>query len=90
MSAGKARNRGTLANGRIRQFFAGRQSRGSQPAYPGDRELRREDGLTIQIHRVDVYDGKVKEGKRKVANVPIVAVYVPAEMAKDWLPRSSS
>lgn len=46
------------------------------------------DGVTIQIHRLDVYDGNVAEGRRLREDVPVVAVWVPGVMAQDWIVQS--
>ena len=51
--------------------------------YPGDERIRASMGLTIQIHELEV---RQKNRGSVIANdVPAVAVWVPHEMAQDWL-----
>ncbi len=51
--------------------------------YPGDERVRTVDGLTIQIHTLEVR----QKGRGPViaSQVPTVAVWVPASMSRDWL-----
>ncbi len=50
--------------------------------YRGDRQLRARRGLTIQIHRLD----QVRWEREVVAvDVPIIAVWVPRELAAGWI-----
>jgi len=49
--------------------------------YPGDREIHATDEVTIQIYRLIV----TEDGQDKIVDVPLVAVWVPAELARDWL-----
>lgn len=48
--------------------------------YPGDRQIRAPQGMTVQIHNLDV----VREQDR-IRSVPVVAVWVPREMARSWI-----
>jgi len=51
--------------------------------YPGDDRERAAQGVTIQIHTLDV---RQKERGALIAeNVPSVAVWIPQAMAQDWL-----
>lgn len=49
--------------------------------YPGDRAIRGEHGLTVQIHKLTI----TRRGERLVQNVPTVAIWVPREMSRQWL-----
>lgn len=50
--------------------------------YRGDRQLRARRGLTIQIHRLD----QVRREREVVAvDVPVIAVWVPRELAAGWI-----
>lgn len=51
--------------------------------YPGDERIRAADGITIQIHTLEV---RQKNRGPVIADyVPAVAVFVPASMSRDWL-----
>jgi hypothetical protein len=73
-------------NDEIPNFFQGeypvepKEKRGS--IYPGDREIRLFDNLTVQIRRVNVKD---KQGKRIADDVPVVTIWIPNKMSGDWL-----
>ena len=71
--------------GAIKELFQGRQyaGRGDQRhlTYPGDREVRGNTGLTVHMSYLDL-----GEPDALIAdNVPHVAVYVPAALARDTL-----
>ena len=51
--------------------------------YPGDDRIRSVDGLTIQIHTLEVR--QKNRGPVIAQDVPTIAVWVPAVMARDWL-----
>ncbi len=83
--------RGTDDKGEIINLFAGAYPvEGRDKVYPGDRKIRAEGGVTIQLHRLDVYDGNVSEGDVLREDVPIVAVWVPQEMAQDWVVQAAN
>lgn len=91
MRPGEKSRRGTNSKGEIGQLFQGAYPvKGKDKVYPGDREIKAEDGVTIQLHRLDVYDGNVSEGKRLRKDVPVVAVWVPRGMAQDWVVQSAT
>ena len=49
--------------------------------YPGDRAIRDDDNVTVQIHTL-----KLMRDKQEVAqNVPVLAVWVPARLARAWI-----
>jgi hypothetical protein len=84
MSRGASRERTVDGDDQIPNLFQGAapvdppQLRGS--VYPGDREIRGETGLTVQVHRL-----RVVRPSEVLADVPTVAIWVPAEMAREWL-----
>ena len=72
-------------NGELSNLFQGefpvnpREHRGT--IYPGDRMIRHHDQVTIQIHRLDLtMDDEVVE-----TDVTVVAVWIPARLARAWL-----
>jgi len=82
MSGGRVRRRSVDDNGEIRNLFQGKNPRTGPVIYPGDREIRGTAGLTVQIHTLSVRDDHDAE---IAADVPAVAVWVPAAMANDWV-----
>jgi hypothetical protein len=91
MRPGVETERGTTAKGEIINLFAGANPvEGKDKVYPGDRDIKADEGVTIQLHRLDVYEGNVSEGKRLRENVAVVAVWVPREMAQDWVVQSAA
>lgn len=91
MRPGVKTERGTTDKGEIINLFAGANPvEGKDKVYPGDREIKADEGVTIQLHRLDVYEGNVSEGKRLREDVPVVAVWVPREMAQDWVVQSAT
>jgi len=51
--------------------------------YPGDGRIRGHAGLTIQMHTLCV---RTHDGTTLIADdVPAVAVWVPSDMAADWI-----
>jgi hypothetical protein len=81
MSKGARRERTLNDRDEIPNLFQGSNSIDNEVVYPGDRGIVDRQRLTVQIHNVDVaiHDGPVFE------NVPVVAVFVPGVMARDWL-----
>ena len=86
MSPQYERRRGVDRNGRIPNLFQGAapvnppELRGS--VYPGDREIRDDNGVAIQVHVLSLTD----EDEDVVAqDVPVIAVWVPARMAIPWI-----
>jgi hypothetical protein len=87
MSPGVRRQRGVHDNGEIRNPFQGEapvnppSMRGS--VYPGDRMIRSNDKVSIQIYELDLTQG---ENDAVVArNVPLIAVWVPSRLSRRWL-----
>lgn len=85
MSPSEERERGVDDEDRILNLFQGadpvnpESERGK--IYPGDRAIRGERGLTVQIHKLTI---KRRDGSR-VQNVPTMAIWVPREMSRQWL-----
>ena len=82
MSAGAVRRRSVDRNGEIKNLFQGKNPRSGPIVYPGDREIRASSGLTVQIHTLSVRE---EQGPEIAGDVPAVAVWVPAAMARDWV-----
>jgi hypothetical protein len=86
MSKGKERVRSVNDDEEIPTLFQGANYADAghkDMVYPGDDGIRADSGLTIQIHTLQV---RQKDRGSAIANdVPTIAVWVPAEMANDWL-----
>ena len=84
MSPSARRQRGVKRSGEITNLFQGAspvhpiERRGE--IYPGDRQIREEDNVTIQIHTIDL-----TYGGNTIREVPIVAVWVPSRLARGWV-----
>ena len=88
MTPGRLRERGLDDKDEIKNLFQGQNPDGvprMAAIYPGDREIRAADGLTIQIHRLRL---KHDNGTVAANDVPAVAVWVPRRMAADWISQS--
>lgn len=91
MSQGASRERSVNAEGEIPNLFQGSNPGGSvtprQIIYPGDREIRVDDQLTLQIHTLEVRD----ESRSQVIarDVPAITVWVPQSMAAAWLSQAA-
>lgn len=76
--------RGLRAHDTISQLFQGESPatkttpRGE--VYPGDRSIRGDDRVSVQLHSIDIE----QEGSLIAADVPVVAVWVPARLATGW------
>ncbi|MGC1890864.1 MAG: hypothetical protein WA709_33120, partial [Stellaceae bacterium] len=85
MSPAARRRRGVDENGEVTQLFQGeapvqpRERRGE--VYPGDRAIRDNDAVTIQLHTLDL----TREDVVILEDVPVVAVWVPARLARGWV-----
>ena len=84
MGNGQRRQRG-YENDRIKQLFQGRQYatlNGERVVtYPGDREVRAPQGLTVQMSYLDIGE----PGSLIAENVPHIAVWIPGAIARDSL-----
>ena len=79
------RVRGIDENGEVTNLFQGeapvhpRERRGE--VYPGDRAIRDDDNVTVQIHTLNL----TRDNQEIAQNVPILAVWVPARLARAWI-----
>lgn len=73
------RRRSLGENGKIKNLFQGQNPKSGRLLYVGDRRVRREGTLTVQIHRLDLhaYDGTDEGGGLVATDVPVLALYVP-------------
>lgn len=85
ISQATRRSRSIDENGEVTNLFQGeapvhpRDRRGE--IYPGDRAIREDDNVTIQIHTLDL-----TRGDQVIAeNVPVLAVWVPVRLARAWI-----
>jgi hypothetical protein len=87
MRPGETTARGTDDEGEeISQLFQGAYPvEGDPKVYPGDRRIRSDTELTIQIHQIDVYNGPVSQGNLLEEKVPVLAVFVPSEYSAAWV-----
>lgn len=92
MSPTERRRRGVDANGEVTNLYQGeapvspRDRRGE--VYPGDRAVREDDTVTVQIHRLDL----TRDSNANVVaqDVPVLAVWVPARLARGWVVQDQS
>ena len=81
MSEGKLRRRSVEDNDKIPTLFQGANPVKTNEYYPGDRQIRDRQGVTIQIHKLTV----LKDKNIIADDVPTLAVSLPKEMATDWI-----
>ena len=90
MSRGAARLRSVNDNEEIPTLFQGANyadnKRKDDMIYAGDREIRTEKSITVQIHNLEVR--QKKQGSLIANNVAAIAIWVPAALAKDWVVQS--
>ena len=85
MSPKKGRNRSIDKNGEVSNLFQGEapvhpiKNRGK--VYPGDRAIRDIENVTVQIHILNLMCDKCEVAQK----VPVLAVWVPARYAYDWI-----
>ena len=85
MSPQERRRRGIDEDGEVTQLFQGEapvqppERRGE--VYPGDRNIRQNENITIQIHTIDL----IREDEVVATQVPVVAVWVPRRMERAWI-----
>ncbi len=85
MSGGRRRERGVDEDGEVLNLYQGeapvqpRDQRGT--IYPGDRRVRDDDNISVQIHTLNL----TREGALVAENVPVLAVWVPARLARAWI-----
>lgn len=85
ISPARRRQRGVDENGEVTNLYQGAfpvfplDQRGQ--IYPGDRAIRDDDNVSVQIHTLDL----TRENNIVAENVPVIAVWVPARLARSWL-----
>lgn len=89
MSPGATRKRHVDDDGQISNLYQGeaptfpRDKRGS--VYPGDRNMRGTDQVSIQVHTLTLTQGEGADEHDVKRGVPVLAVFVPARMARPWI-----
>jgi hypothetical protein len=86
MSKGVGRERSLDENGSIVNLMQGKNE---PTGYPGDRAIRDDERVSIQIHKVNLRakkaETKAPKGRVVAEAVPVVAVAIPPEMRGDAL-----
>lgn len=79
MSQGTIRRRSLEADTtKIKNLFQGRsRDMKKKESYPGDRAIRVDDVVTIQIHRVTAVDDSGNEVR---SNIPVLAIWIPESL----------
>jgi hypothetical protein len=72
----------------IKQLFQGKNPKTGEVIYPGDREIKNESLISIQIHRLHLkdMDGNNivdEEGNVLYDDVPTIAIWVPEAIGQD-------
>ncbi|MBU0460271.1 MAG: Z1 domain-containing protein [Nanoarchaeota archaeon] len=80
MSQGINGERGLSEKDEIHQLFQGSNAK---TGYPGDREIKKQDQITIQIRKLDLKDNKTK--KIIFNDVYSLAVWLPDELGEDYI-----
>jgi len=91
MSKGKSRLRSVNDDQEIPTLFQGANyadAAHKDMVYPGDEREREIQGVTIQIHTLEVR--QKDRGPLIADNVPTVAVWIPQSMAEGWLVQEQS
>ena len=89
MSPRSRRRRGVDEDGEVTNLFQGaapvqpRERRGE--VYPGDSAIREDGIVTIQIHTLDLTRDEGGTQRVIMENVPVIAVWVPARLARGWV-----
>jgi hypothetical protein len=76
------RIRRALEGDKIKELFQGRQYDSQGMTYPGDRQVKDEEGITVQLRYLDLGE---RDQPLIAENVPHAAVWVPASIARDIL-----
>lgn len=75
------RERSLDNNDQILNLFQGRNPKSGPVVYPGDANIKEDNKVCIQLHKLDIYE---KNSKHQLyANVPTLALWVPARIGKD-------
>jgi hypothetical protein len=89
MSPGATRSRQVDDDGQIINLYQGeapvtpRDLRGT--VYPGDRRVRAANQVTVQVHSLLLTQIQAGVDREVQRNVKVLAVFVPARMARAWL-----
>lgn len=62
-------------------FQGSNRSAGDPDFYPGDRAIRRDEKLTVQLRRLNL----TESGSTIAQDVPVLAIWVPEKMGQEWL-----
>ena len=82
MSKNNIRSRSVNETGQITNYFQGRNV---NTEYPGDREIKSDDGLTIQIHRLNLSGGPISDNDNDSDDVYGLAIYLPGSIGKTMI-----
>lgn len=76
------RRQRSMSDGKIKNLFQGRNPKSGIPTYLGDRQVHRDDVITIQVHVCDLTeDDGTDEGDAVVfSNVPVIAAWLPSHL----------
>ena len=80
MSGGAPRKRNTNDKDEIKQLFQGKNPKKGKIIYPGDRAIKKNEEVTIQLHNLTIES----QGKEHTG-IPAIAIWVPGNMPNDWL-----
>ncbi len=72
----------------IQELFQGKNPRTGEVIYPGDREIKNNNLVSIQIHRLHLKDGEGndifdEDGNLKYVDVPTLAIWIPEHIGVD-------
>lgn len=72
----------------IKQLFQGKNPKTGEVIYPGDREIKNENSITIQIHCLHLKDTEGnnivdENGNALYEDVPTIAIWFPENIGKD-------
>jgi hypothetical protein len=84
IAGGQTRDRSLNRHQQIKQLYQGAHPDAQGEIYPGDRQIRSEDQVTIQVHSLDLYSGRV-DGEPLEEEVPVVAVWVPEAAGRSFI-----
>ncbi|WP_414624572.1 Z1 domain-containing protein [Calothrix sp. CCY 0018] len=78
---GNHQRKRTVGNSGKLNLFQGRDASSEPGKYPGDRKIKVDDKLTIQIHKLKLHLDEEEE----IDNVRVIAIWVPKKMELDWV-----
>lgn len=78
------RRRRSMSDGKIKNLFQGRNPKSGVPTYLGDRQVHRDDIITIQLHTCDLADddGTDEGNTVLLPNVSVIAVWIPNDLVE--------